>query len=269
VDITYGDYLRSLITADLDVSPKDSSGYRLALIEAFRSRGIFPDRVNTLSIESLAWARPSQLSNEERQILNYVAHALKDRMRNIIDISLRDTDNREEIYNESREIQAWLHDLLLSKKKAILGPAAWSRFMSKLGLTDQPVQFQYEGKTVSSGKVPQLEVHKIRPVYRVGRESKLVEQVLVTLTQTVRVTAGDLEGMKFRGGCTLILNMSRDYDVEYIIYKNIASQHRFEYQANYQTGNTPAFSSLTDSMYQDGESFKPINFANLHFHSGE
>ena len=41
-DISFGDYLRALITADLDISPKDTNGYRLALIEAFRSWGIFP-----------------------------------------------------------------------------------------------------------------------------------------------------------------------------------------------------------------------------------
>ena len=56
-DITFGDYLRALITADLDIAPEDETGYRLALIEAFRARGIFPNRVNTLSIESLRWLR--------------------------------------------------------------------------------------------------------------------------------------------------------------------------------------------------------------------
>ena len=57
-DISFGDYLRALITADLDIAPEDETGYRLALIEAFRARGIFPDRVNTISIESLCWGRP-------------------------------------------------------------------------------------------------------------------------------------------------------------------------------------------------------------------
>ena len=58
-DITFGSYLRALITADIDIAPEDENGYRVALIEAFRARGIFPNRVNTLSVESLLWRRRS------------------------------------------------------------------------------------------------------------------------------------------------------------------------------------------------------------------
>ena len=57
-DITFGSYLRALVTADLDIAPEDENGYRVALIEAFRARGIFPRGLNTLSIESLCWNRP-------------------------------------------------------------------------------------------------------------------------------------------------------------------------------------------------------------------
>ncbi|MGN6508865.1 MAG: hypothetical protein ACTHLD_05340, partial [Chitinophaga sp.] len=52
LDIDYGDYLRAIISADLDISPVDTNGYRVALIEAFRSWGIFPDTITTLSVES-------------------------------------------------------------------------------------------------------------------------------------------------------------------------------------------------------------------------
>jgi len=266
VDITFGDYLRALITADLDVSPRDASGYRLALIEAFRSWGIFPDRVNTLSIESLCWAHPENLTTEEDQVLKYIAQSLKDQMRLMVEISLSDFDTRKTIYDESQRVQAWLHDLLLSKKRAVLGEKAWSGFLTKLGLTNKPVSYTYEGKRYASKDVPPLEVHKVRPVYRVGRENLIVEQVIITLSQTFRITEGELAGLKFRGGCSLILNMSRDCNAEYIIYKNITSQHRFQYQLDYQLGKTPAFTALTDSMYSNEGSFDTINFANLHFH---
>ena len=266
LDITFGDYLRALITADLDATPKDNTGYRLALIEAFRSRGIFPDRVNTLSIESLKWSKPEVFNNHEKQIFRYLGEALKNQMREIIDNSLQEEDRRDKIFHESQRIQAWLHDQLMNKKKAILGPEAWSGLLIKLGLTDKPVSFQYEGKKIASNAVPKLEVHKVRPVYRVGREGTLVEQVMITLTQTFKVEGGDYDGTKFRGGCTLILNMSRDYDVEYIVYKKIGSQHRFEHQLDYQAGKTPAIAALSDSMYDDDKSLKSINFAHLHFH---
>ena len=67
-DITFGAYLRALITADMDIAPEDETGYRVALIEAFRARGIFPSRVNTLSVESLLWQRPSFTRQEERAL---------------------------------------------------------------------------------------------------------------------------------------------------------------------------------------------------------
>ena len=44
VDITFGEYLRALITADTDLVPNDKLGYRIAFIEAFRNRGIYPQR---------------------------------------------------------------------------------------------------------------------------------------------------------------------------------------------------------------------------------
>jgi hypothetical protein len=55
VDITFGDYLRPVITADLDFVVDDRYGYRIAFMEAFRKRGILPDDVRTVSEQSLAW----------------------------------------------------------------------------------------------------------------------------------------------------------------------------------------------------------------------
>ncbi len=55
VDITFGDYLRALITADHDLVPDDDLGYREILIDAFRRRGIRPDGVHSYSEESLRW----------------------------------------------------------------------------------------------------------------------------------------------------------------------------------------------------------------------
>jgi len=52
IDIVFGEYLRALITADTDLVPYDRLGYRIAFIEAFRNRGIYPRRRET----SLTWA---------------------------------------------------------------------------------------------------------------------------------------------------------------------------------------------------------------------
>jgi len=55
VDITFGDYLRAIITADSDIVPDDDLNYRLAFIDAFRRRGIYPEGIKTLSAESLKY----------------------------------------------------------------------------------------------------------------------------------------------------------------------------------------------------------------------
>jgi len=60
VDITFGDYLRALITADHDLVRDDDLGYRAAFIDAFRMRGIHPDSVTSYSEESLLWTPPGK-----------------------------------------------------------------------------------------------------------------------------------------------------------------------------------------------------------------
>lgn len=55
VDITFGDYLRAIITADLDINPHDEFGYRVAFVESFRQWGIYPHGIKSMSIESLCW----------------------------------------------------------------------------------------------------------------------------------------------------------------------------------------------------------------------
>jgi hypothetical protein len=71
VDITFGEFLRAVITADFDLVEDDDLNYRIAFIEAFRKRGIYPRDVRTLSVESLLWrgpdndeVRPSSLSGK-------------------------------------------------------------------------------------------------------------------------------------------------------------------------------------------------------------
>jgi len=57
VDLTFGDFLRALITADLDLYPDDSDGVRDALMQAFRLRGIVADEAQFFSEGSLCWPR--------------------------------------------------------------------------------------------------------------------------------------------------------------------------------------------------------------------
>lgn len=60
VDITFGDFLRAIITADTILVPDDDLGYRIALLESFEQWGLYPENVTSLSVESLVWPTASK-----------------------------------------------------------------------------------------------------------------------------------------------------------------------------------------------------------------
>ena len=83
VDITFGDYLRALITADRDNHPADPLGVRDALMQAFRLRGILPEDAQYFAEESLCWSPvpPGELPDFEGLIFgdpNGLTRAEKD-----------------------------------------------------------------------------------------------------------------------------------------------------------------------------------------------
>jgi hypothetical protein len=55
VDVTFGDFLRAIITADRDLFPSDSYGVRNAVMQSFRSRGIVPEDAQFFSEDALCW----------------------------------------------------------------------------------------------------------------------------------------------------------------------------------------------------------------------
>jgi hypothetical protein len=57
VDITFGDFLRAVVTAHIDIDPEDAEGIRDAFMEAFRLRGIVAHGATYFSEDSLCWDR--------------------------------------------------------------------------------------------------------------------------------------------------------------------------------------------------------------------
>ena len=60
IDLTLGDFLRAVVTADRELAPEDSTKLRANLIEAFRKRGIYATGVRSLAEESLIWDGPDR-----------------------------------------------------------------------------------------------------------------------------------------------------------------------------------------------------------------
>jgi hypothetical protein len=55
MDITFGDFLRALITSDFDIHPGDDLGLRDAFMQAFRIRGIVPEGATSFTDTAIAW----------------------------------------------------------------------------------------------------------------------------------------------------------------------------------------------------------------------
>jgi len=64
VDVTFGDYLRALITADYDLYPCDAHGYRAVLIEAFTAWGIRPNGMQIVTEQTLIWPTLAEASSD-------------------------------------------------------------------------------------------------------------------------------------------------------------------------------------------------------------
>jgi hypothetical protein len=59
VDVTFGDVVRGIVTADRALYPDDAMHLRTNLVEALRRRGIYPPSVSSLNEEALTWPGPA------------------------------------------------------------------------------------------------------------------------------------------------------------------------------------------------------------------
>lgn len=217
VDVTFFEYLRALITADLDLVSDDRHNYRVAFVEAFRRRGIYPvnlgaptpDTPRTLSVDTLRWQGldQSRLSATERAQIEQQYEAIITELKRFAE-SCFYIEDREELFNATRQQRRALHALLRNAFKAM------PKFASYLGL--------------EPGKG--FEVHELRRAMRISPDGRHLPQVVVALTQTTNVKEdrqSGTPGFVFRGGSTLVLDLSIP-EVKYRIVKNIKSKSRQE-----------------------------------------
>lgn len=241
VDITFGDYLRGLITADFDLVPEDPRGYRIAVIEAFRRRGIYPRDVRTLSLESLRWSSPEEGSGDEA--IRGILHRLANRWYL--------TSDREVISANARGARYALHDWIAKNRSAL-------KIDTGLDLSDRNATF---------------EVHSARPTRRIGPDGQSVIEMVVEITQcrweplieggTIdRAAESHDEGFPFRGGCTLLVDVETGR-VRYSIVKDIKNQSRLRRQRAFlQGGSTASLRATYFGGLTDWEEREP--FAMLH-----
>ncbi|WP_234820324.1 MULTISPECIES: S8 family serine peptidase [Sinorhizobium] len=216
VDITFGEYLRALITADIDHVPDDVYGYRTAFMEAFRNRGILPRDMRTISEESLAWGT----LDEPRP--PWLKGLLKG-----VDLSWDQGSDRSAIFARNEKNRWILFDRM--KKLFANEPSVYRHF----GLVpDVPRydRFANVTKTPPLGETT-FEVHGLRPARRVCSDGTFRTEFVAVITQRQAIP---LDGKNvadgfywFRGGATLILDPRPGNEkIRYVIVKNGGSTSR-------------------------------------------
>jgi hypothetical protein len=203
VDLTCGEYLRGIITADADLVEDDRYNYRVAFVEAFRKRGIYPRDLDTLSVDTLRWKGvsiekpPPQYEEILKQLKSYADACFY-------------ISDREKLFHLTREQRELLHE----KLKVIFKESP--EFAKTLGLN-----FSLDPKE-------SFEVHTLRRSNRVGPDGNYRPQIVVALTQSREIEVeGSSQPQKFRGGSTLIVDLAKPA-VEYAIVKSIGSPTRLE-----------------------------------------
>ena len=179
VDLTFGDYLRALVTADQDLVPDDRWAYRVAFIEAFRRQGIYPEGVRSLSEESLTWEPPEVELPGLRALLGSLA------------LRWDQHQDRRQAYEDSKKNAIQVHDWF--RKAGVREEEALALGFSLREDKEQEVNGE-------RGRLSKFEVHSVRPTRRIGPDGQQQSDVVVEITQSWKPDGFD--GPKYRGGCT-------------------------------------------------------------------
>lgn len=261
-DLNFGDYLRALITADVEHNPEDADGLRFALLESFRSWGIVPEDVNTYSVGSLMWKSmedyfenqshinilktsiqfifspdtKTETDNTEKKVNRKVDQVIRSMER-----VLREND-RKKIFEESRILTAAVHNMFDEKF------TYYTKGLEQLlGMNFQEITYKFEDSVLrkpivlKADKRDVFQVYRCRPIIRhnsqSGNASKLLiitflQKVFVNLKNTPYQGFFPNDKYDYRGGATLIIDLS-NFDIKYAIVKNIASAERLKLQLEY------------------------------------
>lgn len=199
VDMELGDYLRALVTADSDLVPNDTFGYRDALIDAFRKRKIYPRYVPTLSEAELCWKHPD---------------SIKEPIAGLSFAELRfDEDpgrpaSREELIRQGNALGGFLTKSHLYHEFGISPPG-------------------------DSTAPPQIE--SVRSLRRIGPDGQISFELVAEVSQQTVITCPHTgRRLNFLGGATLIVDPNGV--PRYIIRKRVDNKERQQRQLDLLNG---------------------------------
>jgi hypothetical protein len=211
-DITFGDYLRALVTADYDMVPDDRYGYRVALIESFRRWGILPEGLKTLSEEQLRWPYARiELADGSPDPTSVLA-SLASELSGLVQQSLYQR-KRSKVYETLKSARAHAHKYLESMISSG-NTAQCDEFMRVTGL-ELHANGNVEGLRYGDKGLPSFEVHLVQPTLRVMPDGDILKQLIISITQRRRKLPVDeknpaMGSFDFPGGCTLVFDLEGD-----------------------------------------------------------
>lgn len=250
-DVTFGDYLRALITADFDAVRDDKHGYRVALIESFRRWGIVPNGLRTLSEEQLRWPFIRLEDEEGWNALTEVAKQLKPLVSEALYLQ-----DREALFAKLKQARSSTHEFLskvLSDESEVSTRPEFSRVT---GL-DISLSSPLEGLRLRRSGMPSWEVHAVRPALRVTPDSQIVKQLIITVAQRREVQidprSPELGIFDFRGGSTLIFDLEGENPtLRYAITRPIGDDERLQEVREYRQSKTRGDLSLRNTYFAEG-----------------
>jgi hypothetical protein len=188
IDLTFGEFLRALVTADFVTVPDDPYGYREALVLAFRRYGITVPGVPDLSEESLLW-RPPEI-----------------RMPPIADLSFANLRHNRE--------PGWFAEQGERERRAsVLGDFITDGRYRYFGIAEPGTR---EGEEYD---VPVVE--SVRTLRRLSPDDELDFHIVAEVTQRVRRNR-----RWFFGGSTIVIDEAGH--VRYVVGKGIRNRARRE-----------------------------------------
>ena len=222
VDLRFGDYLRALITADVDLVPYDERNYRVAFLEAFRRRGILPVGLRGLGEDAVRWRAPSEeLPAEALAPLFDVkstsapgGETERSPLEDLVALWTLESDRRA-VWEAANRVRGRVQRHILA------WPPDWAE--RELNLVLRPT-----GKrsvfTDAAGR-PTTEVHSARVSRRRGPRGDTIVELVLEVTQRRRgylseslqrdvdsgkrpLEARDAGDFRFRSGCTLLIDLA-------------------------------------------------------------
>jgi hypothetical protein len=227
VDLTFGEYLRALITADFELAAHDARGYRVAFTEAFRRRGIYADGVRTMSADALRWRSAAEDGYEH--LLKPVFEELAkvgDQLKYLGgDVKAEDVGlpgARDSMVPGRQSARELRYELLKTTRRR-LHQRLKSFFRSTPGRTDLQYATGLDLRTGSES----FEVYALNFAAKLDDDGKVHRQIILSLTQSADLVTneGRDSSIPFEGGATIIA----DHDTAKVLYfigKNVLSERR-------------------------------------------